>query len=83
MCLGDGVAQLVIEKKESMDWARNARFGALGLFFVVSLPIVNITCHIRGDFCPLSGANFAHMVQVFGCKNCRKLWPCSIEKSGH
>ena len=35
MSLGDTVSQKVIEKKEEFDVARNARFAALGLFFVV------------------------------------------------
>lgn len=46
MSLGDGVAQLVVEKKENIDWTRNARFAALGLLFVVSLSLANITCDI-------------------------------------
>ena len=37
MSLGDLVSQKVIEKKDGFDVARNARFAALGLFFVVSI----------------------------------------------
>jgi hypothetical protein len=39
MSLGDLVSQKLIEKKEDFDVARNARFAALGLFFVVSIPL--------------------------------------------
>lgn len=36
MSLGDGVSQLVIEKRPKFDWQRNARFAFLGVCFVVS-----------------------------------------------
>lgn len=37
MSLGDFVSQKVIEKKEEIDVARNMRFAALGLLWVVSV----------------------------------------------
>lgn len=39
MSLGDSIAQKLIEKKDTFDWPRNARFAAIGLCFVVSLPL--------------------------------------------
>lgn len=50
MSLGDTVSQKVIEKKQEFDVARNARFAALGLFFVVSIFSVFVSAKGK-NFC--------------------------------
>lgn len=50
MSLGDTVSQKLIEKKQEFDVARNARFAALGLFFVVSIFSVFVSAKGKNTF---------------------------------